>query len=654
MKSEIRDYKVNTLCNSIYILYSIVSVVFIFWMAYSIFLGYDIWFHIKNGEFIILNHQIPHNDPFLFSTKKLSPYYFTNYEWFFGIVAYKIFSHYSYSGIHIFSAIIILSIFIVVFFTSLNIEDDSKFKIPLALSFTLLSFFASYQRFEPRPHIISALFLALFILMLIPDRIKPYKYFLFSILTIIWLNCHIEVFIGIAAIILSILQKTVSLKLQKIDFCMPVYDRLKALLSLIPAFLISPPSKGIFFQGWQFYSRRLSSLNIVEMLPADISILLKPFGLLIIIGLLTFIAIFKIDRKKIADLIFFIPFCALPFINIRHILPSSIVIAPLLASNLNSVLNHLGQIKPEKKRFMRVVSLLIFPLCFIFLIVFFPLSRDDFFSKLPEKSHPDEYNNRSNLPDGAIRFLNRKGIEGNIFCPFHWGNFIIFYENPYSSDITGKRIIRKPFINGMLQTYHPELFEDYFNFHINKESRNKIVKKYDINIVIFPYPGKSDEPLFKVIKDISDDPEWKLAYWDDTSIIYLNCTEFPDIRDYKYVKPAMLHIFGIDDASYTYADSIIKDLIESRKEYPGEAVVKTIVWEGLLLYRQGQLKKSIDKFGDGLKLMPDNALIYYNIAVALFKSGDAENGLRYLNDSLKYDPNLKPAQNLRIKLLRKN
>ncbi len=73
----------------------------------------DIWLHLKTGEQIILNREIPLTDNFSF-TKNGEPW--INHEWLFQVLAYVFFSNFGFDGLIIMQNIVFIAIFFVLFF----------------------------------------------------------------------------------------------------------------------------------------------------------------------------------------------------------------------------------------------------------------------------------------------------------------------------------------------------------------------------------------------------------------------------------------------------------------------------------------------------------------------------------------------------------
>jgi hypothetical protein len=623
----------------------------------GIFLGFDIWFHIKNGEFILQNHYIPHKDVFLFSSRFLPDYHFTNYEWLFGVVSFVIFKYFKIDGIHAFRTIIILAAFSVVYASSLKAWTKQNRGIAglVAITLVFIAFAASFSRFEPRPQIISALCLALFSLLL-TGKTSKYTPWIIFVISIIWANCHIEILAGLVFIILMIGDKSITGFLAKkagsADEDEPgsLKFTLYSLAGAVAGFLLSPTARGGLFQLADYYSRKDILAYSAELTPLE-HYFTSPYGILLIFGILSFIAVAFFDIKKLSHLILFIPFGVLPFFNSRHVLAASMVITPIIVGNFAVVVPmFLSKMTPKWNRVSRICLLLIFPILIIFFWNIFIVPKPKPLVMAAEESNLARItqNPGSPYPDGAIRFLNRKGIKGNMFCPFHWGNFIIFYENPYTPKPGSRDAISgKPFIDGMLQTYNNKLLLDYMSL-LRGENRDKIISDYSINLFLLPYPQSPDDSFLGLGEYLKNSGEWSLIYWDDASYIYAKnslIAENKDIISYKNLDPGPLHLMG-GGRTPDETDAYLSDLDRSLTTDYGDKVLKTFVWKGVILFKKGDIDGAISALEQGKNIDPKSVNVTFNLAVANLKKGNIAQGRHYLEQCLKIDRKFRQARDL--------
>jgi len=250
------------------------------WKAFSFiwgnFLGFDIWFHLKNGQFILESGEIPHKDIFLFSVEKFPPHFFPNYEWLFGVVSYLIFKEFGLSGIETFRCALYFLIYIVLFLScrvTYKTYFDSLAGAAVILGILFLGFMSSAFRITPRPYLISALSLAALSLIFQ----SPLSWKGVAVATpifLVWANCHIEVVFGIVFLSAVLARDALA------GFFKPALagseqtstrSTMRVLLphfSLfgisIAAVLVSPASWHMFLQGFRNYDRYGSIIKKFE------------------------------------------------------------------------------------------------------------------------------------------------------------------------------------------------------------------------------------------------------------------------------------------------------------------------------------------------------------------------------------------------------
>jgi tetratricopeptide (TPR) repeat protein len=637
---------------------------------------YDIWFHIKNGEFILNNLYIPHKDQFLYTTPILPSFFFPNYEWLFGIITYFIYSKWQYIGISVFrTAIILVTFGIAVISSVVFAKNESGVKektynnmlLFLSISIVLLGFAASVSRFAIRPQIVSGLYFSIFLFLLfIPGKMTIYRYIFLFFITLLWTNSHIEVLVGFGVVGLSMIKEILDYKVTKsIHSIDKIKERLLLLLIILTGVVISPPGRFLFSQGVDYFTRKVPGFQLVEMMPLNLSeSIYKPYGIILILTVISFIILFFTNKKRLTNLVYFVPFTIAPFVSMRFIYLSTLMIIPILILNIYTLLTS-SLLNPEESEltFSPAISIRSYKFLHAFIIIIFPIVivlsgilslKSDYTTPPPLSTNSHEkllYSPASTFPDAAIRFLNKNDIRGNIFCPYEWGNFIIFYDNPYFVKSNRNELYtRKPFIDGMIQTYHKALLEDYMKILSDTKEREKLIQKYDIDIFLLSYPGPPENPtpFANLGMYLAGNPEWRLVYWNDNSIIYLrkDVYERYSLNNYSRINPVL---FDTDPSIFhtmSNPDEVINQLKLSLKEEYGERVVKTYLWLGITTYLWGDKNEAFFIIEKGLTIKPDSSRLLYNLGIMYLMQKDKEKGKEYIQKSLIADPNFTAAAEL--------
>ncbi len=688
--------------------------------------GYDLWFHLANGRFISETGTIPHREPFLFSSPRHPEYYFTNYEWLFGTILWNIFTRWGYSGIDLLRTLVIFAGFLLLtldcFRRLSDLRNPSRGAVFLpALLF--LGFAGIFFRFEPRPQMFSAMFLAFVGAFRHEVRGRAgFGALLSAALVVLWANIHIEVFLGILLLGLSIPEKAFLGNREGLRKCLPEAASLAAALGVL---FLTPAGRGLFFQGMEYASReafiRDFGLYNVELVPFGLEVFGEPFGKLVLVGIIGFLGWLHRTGEVPPETPSFLAFVALPFISVRFAYPSTIVILPIAFGWACSLLDTIRAPRGgECGRKARMAQSLRTPpgrrgvwVMQSALLVLFPLQLGlqgpRFFGTHPvvalSATRPagDVYHFSCNVPVGALRFLRKLGVSGPLFHPEMWGNFILFHdlrdkarlidEEPagrpgapsivYQAPETGLSPRTRAFINGMHQTYHRDLMRDYLLILTDPGQRDRLITEYGFKAAILPYPESRDDHFFGLSRFFQSSPAWKLAYWDDLSIVYLSAGQAsstpPDPLFGPLVDPSLFHVSPQALNSSASLD-ILGELLRAKTAFGEEGILITRFWiaqmmssgkdwvracreyqeilginprsfsalfqMGVSCHHSGKAEQSIAALERARSLKSDSPPVLYNLAIAYLAASRPDKAVENLENCLDIDPEFPPARKL--------
>jgi hypothetical protein len=112
-------------------------------------------------------------------------------------------------------------------------------------------------------------------------------------------------------------------------------------------------------------------------------------------------------------------------------------------------------------------------------------------------------------PVGAISYMKRHRLSGNILADFQWGEYVIWHMPPAS----------KVFIDGRYDTvYPPRVIDDYMPFTHGEVVGKEILVNYPHDFVLV---GQKNDPAYKLI---NAQPGWKQIYRDDSCVLFARDT----------------------------------------------------------------------------------------------------------------------------------
>jgi tetratricopeptide (TPR) repeat protein len=139
------------------------------------------------------------------------------------------------------------------------------------------------------------------------------------------------------------------------------------------------------------------------------------------------------------------------------------------------------------------------------------------------------------VPEGALRYLDARGLEGRVFNAFHFGGYIEWRDFPRRMPIIdGRGLVPR----SLLEEIH---FARAYPTHLER-----IRARFGLEVAVMDYPSYSGEAVEDVLGPDADAalaaPEWALVYWDDVALVYLRRSgphAAVIARDeYRHVKPA--------------------------------------------------------------------------------------------------------------------
>lgn len=107
-------------------------------------------------------------------------------------------------------------------------------------------------------------------------------------------------------------------------------------------------------------------------------------------------------------------------------------------------------------------------------------------------------------PLAAVEYLKSSSLSGNMFNKYGWGGYLIYALQP-----------RQPvFIDGRADMYGEDIFSEYRKVVALEKESMEILKKYDVNWVIFP----QDTPLIRYLLTTGG---WQEVYRDEEASVLL-------------------------------------------------------------------------------------------------------------------------------------
>jgi hypothetical protein len=452
----------------------------------------DLGRHLTLGNYILDNRLVPTRD--LFSHTLLDQRR-PPYEWLSQILFALSHRLLALDGVILFTAIIIAITFTLIFQFA-NRRSNSPI---VALIITFIAAGASSIHWLPRPHIITFLFLAVWVENL--ERLrsgKAVKLFVFPIIMLFWANLHGGFIFGVLTWI-AYFTGWIWDKLQKrADNQSGMNMALAGITSLI-ATIITPD----LWRNWEAVFNNQSAFILSrtgETIPpvlTDTAVL--PFTLLLLLTILLSVLNW---RNLSASHVFLLAGLGLAALLMSRNIPLfAIACTPILSELTKTSLAHSktwGQIEERFAGFGKQTQWHIIPLVIILLTVAY------FTSEHIKKQRSIFQFNPQVFPVQAMDWLKNNPQNGNMFNEFNWGGYILYRTWP------GQKV----FLDSQSDFYGEALMRDYQQIMTTQGNWENILDAYQISWVIVPI----NSPFAKVLSARSD---WATIYQDETTIILL-------------------------------------------------------------------------------------------------------------------------------------
>ncbi|MDA8099522.1 MAG: tetratricopeptide repeat protein [Nitrospiraceae bacterium] len=473
----------------------------VFLFAFTKVEDWDAWLHLSLGRLFWDLKGQPASEPLLFPMQG-QPFAYSS--WLFGVLSYAVYSLGGYTGLVVAKAGLITSLF------ALLIADALRPYRRTVITLFVMSavLFMTRDRFVERPELLMMFFFALSIFSLrayIVDG-KKYLYFL-PLLHLLWANCHSSINLMVVPFFAVLAAGGAQVLAQRRGWLFPGVPSpaqmriiLFVFLLSLGASLISPYGLDQFTVGIRFLGQDYYKTTIFELRPPKWPDQPWPF---MMAGAV--VGSFVLNRRKtsLVSLFLALPLLILSFTAIRFIAVFGIVAGPIVARNLSAWAS-------ERRTTTNVENgAVVALLCWLILSTGLHLARIRPFVVEDDGRFGAGVSYRL-VPEGALSYMDLRGIQGRIYNPMQWGQYIIWRDFPK----------RSPFIDG--RAYLTQDLIDRFDEAENSApALDKLAADFGIGVILASYPVKQEGAGSLAVGVWPDPRTWALVYWDDTARVFL-------------------------------------------------------------------------------------------------------------------------------------
>jgi hypothetical protein len=475
-----------------YIVFKVYVFAYLFFFASRPLSDADIWWHLKTGEYIVLNHTIPRTDVFSFTNYGTA---WVAHEWLSEAIFYSLYSRFGFRSLIFLSALLTALAFWIV----VKQSNTHTFFRGFA---GLLGVWTVLPTLGPRPRVFTLLLASIYLALLARYTRSGQGRALWWLvpLMVLWVNLHGGFLIGLVLIALAI----VGLPLDALwagEKVSTLFPRLRGLVLVfvgcLLAALLNPQVWRIYLFPFEIFLSRVQQQEVADWLSPNFH---RPETLPLVILIMCTIVVFALSPKRArpSELLLFLATLYATLKSYRHIAIFALVAAPLLASYLQSWLVSTSFGRP----FSRPTSADWSPRSMLFaLLLLLPLVA--FGIKLKSTIYAPLSQKMIGVPLKAVAFLREKHITGNTFTdPNTWGGHVI-WELP-SNPV---------YIDGRIDMYPHEFVEEYVNIIRGRIHWRIPFDRYGVRIAIV----RPNSPLGRELKEST---EWQQVFEDDLATVF--------------------------------------------------------------------------------------------------------------------------------------
>ena len=446
----------------------------------------DIWWHLRDAEYLFQHHQLPRADMYSFT---VAGHPWINHEWLAEIPYYLAWRAGGLSGINAMMFATISLIFLGLLY--LSYMETRHFKAAI-VACCFLTFIASVS-FGPRTILFGYLYLVLLLIILQRFRQKGNApLWLIPLLFCLWANTHGSWSLGLIVFSIITAAGFVRGSWGRVDAERWTPSQMGKLvvtgLASVAALFVNPfGSRLVFYPFDMAFRQKLNISHVAEWVSVDFHDLRGKFVLALLLTLLV-TALVRRTRWRLAEvaLVLFAVYSGLTYVRFLFLL--AIVMAPVLTR----ILEFVPQYRPEVDT--PLINGFVISLMIGSIIHYWPTSAE------MQKSLSEKY------PTQALTYLKAHPPDGPVLNFYLWGGYLAWNDRAL-----------KVFIDSRVDIYeYAGVLKDYLDL-LNLSQSKSILDKYKIRYVLFPQPGGYSESALTYV--LEHDSQWNVIYSDATTVL---------------------------------------------------------------------------------------------------------------------------------------
>ena len=446
----------------------------------------DVWWHLRTGSLIVLNHRVVQGDPYSF-TKFGKPW--VDHEWLSQLLIYGLFRWTGWGGLITAFAVIITAAYMLVF-------HRSPGRPYVAGAMTAWGAVASIPCWGVRPQMLTLLLTSVFLFLLERCERKPDLLQWLPPLMVLWVNLHGGYPIGLVLVLIFLIGDAIDAALGRGQTPFEEHGpRLMVVFAICLAVVpLNPFGPRLYRYPFETLHSRAMQAYISEWHSPDFhQARYLPLLLMMLVTLV--LPALSPRRLRVRELLLlaFTMYAAL--YSARHI-PLYVLVAVPLLSGLIQARLEAGDAKLFAGGMLTRTKLVINALFLAGFLGFTGLRLVHVIRQQPAVEAHE-------FPAAAASFLMKTHPRGPIFNHYNWGGYFIWKLFP------GYAV----FIDGRADLYGDAFMDQFFStYSVSDPNWQAVLDKWEIQTVILP----PDAPLVAALRRSSN---WKQVFVDTQAAI---------------------------------------------------------------------------------------------------------------------------------------
>lgn len=454
----------------------------------------DIWWHMRNAQYLFQHHQFPRQDLYSFT---VAGHPWINHEWLSEIPFYLAYRAFGLVGLKSLTFFTVDVVFLLLLY--LCYRENRNFKASIAAC--CFSTFLATVSFEPRTILFGYVYLLILLIVLQRFRLQgKAPLWIIPPLFCLWANTHGSWSLGLIVFFLIGTSGLVEGSWGRIDSQHWTATQLRKLIltgvASLAALFVNPFGWRLVYYPFDLaFKQRLNIAHVQEWVSVDFHDLRGKLVLILILGLLL-AALVRNRRWNLGEVLVLLFALYSGLTYIRFLVLLGIVVAPVVANALDFFPPYRPEL--ETPRVNAVVILLI-----VGLMVYF---------------WPREAKVRSSMeetyPAGVLPYLKAHPPQGNVLNFYLWGGYLGWHD-PDMKDFVDSRVDIFEYA-GVLKDYLDLLGAD-----ATQRRPEPILEKYKIEYVLFPPSDSTNKNLVagSLVYVLENDPRWRVLYKDKVCVL---------------------------------------------------------------------------------------------------------------------------------------